>query len=90
MSGGMGYSVGFVRGFLSLGAMVAAIALIGAAANELFDLGWAEDGYPGIGADRARGVGFASFALQVAILLLASGGLSVYLERYERSGPGAE
>lgn len=80
----IGYSTEFIRGFLSLVAIVATIAVVGAGANELFNLGLAEDGYPGIGAEPGEGVGFGSFCLQLGIIAIASGGLSAYLEGYRQ------
>jgi hypothetical protein len=76
----MGPSVGFVRGWLSLWALVGVVGLALGGVNELLGLGLFPSGYPVLGGDD----GYGGFALQVAIAVVALIGLSILLERFER------
>jgi hypothetical protein len=76
----VGPSVGFVRGWLFLWALVGVVGMALGGVNELLDLGLFSNGYPAL----AGGDGYGGFALQVSIVVVALVGLSVLLERFER------
>lgn len=77
---GVGYSVEFIRSWLSLWALVAVVALLGAALNELLDLGLFAGGYPVLGGT----AGFGAFAVQAVIAVIALLALSALLSVFER------
>lgn len=76
----MGPSVGFVRGWLALWALVGTVGLLLGAANELLDLGLFTGGYPVLGGSGD----FAAFALQVAVAVIALLAVSLLLAWFER------
>jgi hypothetical protein len=77
----VGYSVGFLRSWLSLWVIAAIVAVALGAANELFDLGLFAGGYPVLG---SREGSFGQFAVQAAIVAAIALALSLLLERFER------
>jgi hypothetical protein len=77
----VGYSVGFIRGWLALWTLVALFAIVLGGANELLDLGLFSRGYPVLG---DRGGGYGGFAVQAAIVAIAATSLSLLLERRQR------
>lgn len=88
--GGMGYSVGFLRGILALAIAASALALAVGAINELFGLGWFEDGYPAIVGGRigdAGRIGFGSFAVRLAAVIVVAALLNLLLDRFEPRRP---
>lgn len=83
----MGYSIGFLRGVLTLVTLSAGVGLLLGGANELLGLGLFEGGYPGVAARRgagSEGVGFDAFALQMGIVIAVSVAGNLLLERLDR------
>jgi hypothetical protein len=85
----MGPSVGFVRGYFSLIALIGLVVLAFGTANELIGLGVSDDGYPVLvrqGQRLAGGSGdYADFALQFGIVTIASAAFSAALAPFDRN-----
>jgi len=77
----MGYSIGFLRGVLSLVAIIAACGLLIGSANELLELGLFTQGYPGLGGGRS---GFGYFTIQMGGAIVVATAINLLLERIDR------
>ncbi len=77
----MGYSIGFLRGLVSLVAIIAACGLLIGAANELLELGLFRQGYPGLG---ASGAAFGPFAAKMGTAIVIAIAVNLLLERLDR------
>lgn len=77
----MGYSIGFVRSWLALWALVALVGLALGGVNELLGLGLFTGGYPVLG---TTGTGYGSFALQASIVFAVAAALSALVALLER------
>ena len=77
----MGYSIGFLRSYLALLGLIGIVAVVLGGANELFELGLFDAGYPVLGRADAE---FGAFTLQSAVVVLVTTCVSLVLERWER------